>query len=81
MNLYCTSVRAMCPITGDLRTFAGPNVPGISFEDARAYCNRNYLSFLSIDGALVSEIPVKEGTTCDADWDKEVSYENKAELN
>lgn len=58
-----------------MRTWCGPNVPGISFEDARAYCERNELGYCKVIGELIAEIPCKPGTW-EADWDKRVDYDH-----
>lgn len=76
MDLYTTTIKAISPIDGELKTYGGPNVPGISFADAQNYCENNGLSYCKVDGLLVAEIPCKEGTY-EPDWDKMVDYENK----
>lgn len=75
MNLYTTSIQAICPQSGKIKTYCGPHVPGISFEDAEEYCEMNELGYCQIEGLLVAEIPCKEGTYY-PDWDKTVDYEN-----
>ena len=73
MNTYTTEIQAICPLTGDLLKWAGPNVKGISFYDAQEYCNRNGLGYCKVVGLLVSEIP------CDAnykaDFTKKIDYD------
>lgn len=76
MNLYVTTIRAISPIDGELRSYGGPNVPGISFADAQAYCENNGLGYCKVDGLLISEIPCKPGTY-EPDWDKMTDYENE----
>lgn len=76
MKLYTTTIRAVKPGTeDDLRTYSGPNVPGISFADAQAYCENNGLGYCLVDGELVAEIPCKPGTL-EADWDNAIDYSN-----
>lgn len=77
--LYVTVVRAICPITGELKTFSGPRVPGISEEDANNYCQNNGLGYCKVVGILVAEIPCKEGTF-NPDMDKMIDYE-RTKLN
>lgn len=60
MNLYTTTINAIKD--GNLLTFCGPNVPGISFEDAETYCEMNGLGYCKVDGLLISEIPCKRGS-------------------
>lgn len=73
MNIYTTEIQAICPLTGDLLKWAGPNIKGISRYDAQEYCNRNGLGYCKISGLLVSEIP------CDAnykaDFTKKIDYD------
>ena len=59
MKLYTTILKAIDPKDGELKTWCGPNVPGISFEDARWYCDNNDLGYCEILGELVSEIGTK----------------------
>lgn len=75
MKLYTTTIRAIKPSTGELTTYGGPNVPGISFADAQAYCENNELGYCKVDGELVAEIPCKEGTL-EADFRKMIDYSN-----
>tara|TARA_R110002167_G_scaffold81296_2_gene222675 strand:+ start:11054 stop:11293 length:240 start_codon:yes stop_codon:yes gene_type:complete len=79
MNLYTTIIKAICPNDGILKTYGGPNVPGITFKDAEMYCEINGLGYCKVDGLLISEIPCKEGTF-EPDWDNEIDY-NKINLN
>lgn len=75
MNIYATTVQAISPIDGELKKYCGPNVPGISEQDARDYCENNGLGYCHIEGLLIAEIPCKEGTH-DPDWSKMTDYEN-----
>jgi hypothetical protein len=56
MNLYTTQIAAVDPLTGKLCFWCGPNVPGVSFQDAEAYCQRNGLGYCKVHGLLVAEI-------------------------
>lgn len=79
MDLYVTTVKAISPVTGELTTYSGPNVPGISFKDAQDYCENNGLGYCKVEGLLVAEIPCKKGTY-EPDFDKTVDYD-KQRLN
>jgi hypothetical protein len=74
MNLYATKIKALSPIDGDMKTYCGPHVPGISFADAQDYCERNGLGYCEVDGVLISEIPCKDGTY-EPDWRRRVDYD------
>jgi len=75
MKLYVTEIKAISPLDGEIKTYGGPNVPGISFADAQEYCENNGLGYCKVYGELVAEIPCKEGTY-EPDFDNMVDYEN-----
>lgn len=52
--------------------YRGPNVPGISFEDAQRFCEENGLGYCHIDGILSKEIPLKDDG--DPDWGNAINY-------
>lgn len=79
MKLYVTSIEAICPTDGSLKSWGGPHVPGISFADAELYCQRNGLGYCKVEGILLSEIPCKDGSY-EPDFTKEVLY-GKVNLN
>lgn len=74
MQLYETEIKALNPKTGQLATYGGPNVPGISHSDAEDYCQRNGLGYCKVLGVLIAEIPCTENW--EPDWDNMVDYEN-----
>ena len=55
MLKFTTKIMAICPNTGELTEFTGPNVPGISFADARRYCDTNGLGYCEIRGMIKGE--------------------------
>jgi hypothetical protein len=75
MKLYCTEILAVDPQTNTVCLWGGPNVPGISFQDAEEYCQHNGLGYCKVVGELVSETPCKPGTQ-EPDFDKTIDYEN-----
>jgi len=74
MKLYCTEIKAINPLNGNMTIWGGPNVPGISFKDAENYCQNNGLGYCKIIGTLVEEIPCKDGTYI-PDWNNRVRYD------
>lgn len=74
MKLYVTEIKAIKPSTGELTTYGGPNVPGISFEDAQDYCENNGLGYCKVVGELVSEIPCKAGAY-EPDFSNMIDYD------
>ncbi len=73
MNTYATEIKALDPHTGEMKTWFGDNVQGISFEDAQKWCDENK-GYLKVVGLLVMEIPCKENSF-KPDWDNSVDYE------
>lgn len=74
MKLWVTEIIAKNPYTGELKKYCGPEVPGISMDDARNYCENNGLGYCRIIGELVAEIPCKKGTY-DPDFENTIDYE------
>lgn len=69
MNLYTTEIKAICPITGDLKLWGGPNVQAITIEDAENYCKNN-LGYCRVTGLLIMEIESENGSSIDFDLPK-----------
>lgn len=77
MNLYTTEIRAIDPTDGELKTWCGPNIPAISFSDAKAYCQHNGLGYCKVTGKLVTEIGTKiENGRIVPDFNNVIDYEN-----
>lgn len=55
-QLYTTEIRAQSPQDGKIKLYAGPHVPGNSFEDAEKYCEENGLGYCWVTGVLIEEI-------------------------
>ncbi len=53
MKLYTTKIEAMR--NGELILFQGPNVPGLTYQHAQAYCEANGLGYCQVVGELVAE--------------------------
>jgi hypothetical protein len=75
MKMYGTTIFAISPLDGSMREYCGPNVPGISVDNAREYCENNGLGYCHVHGELVCEIPCKEGTY-EPDFNNMIDYEN-----
>ncbi len=65
MKLYTTKIKALA--NNELKTFSGPYVPGISFQDAQNYCERNGLGYCEVDGELIAEVDYNSGKITDYD--------------
>ena len=49
MNKYTTKIKAICPKTGELGTYHGPVVNGISVADAQLWCGNNGMGYCKVD--------------------------------
>ena len=80
MDLYVTEIKAICPHTGEMKTYGGPDVPGISFEDAQFFCDTKGLGYCKVVGKLVAEVPCKEGKfgLYEPDFNNMQDYEKKS---
>lgn len=59
MKLWVTEIRAIDPNDGELKTWAGPHVPGITWRFAEEYCQNHGLGYCKVIGELVAEIEYK----------------------
>ena len=64
MNLYATEIKALNPHTGNLTVYAGPQVKGISFDDAQNYCDNN-IGYCKVVGLLIAEISIENDIIID----------------
>lgn len=62
LKLYVTEIKAINR-DGDITTYCGPYVPGMSFQDAEDYCDRNGLGYCQVTGVLEDVRPLYETTT------------------
>ena len=69
--IFTTSIKALDPLTGVMKTWCGPHVPGISFRDAERYCQENGLGYCKVTGILVAEIDAATGER--EDFDQEMN--------
>ena len=78
MKTFLTEIYAMCPQEGIMKTYLGPLVPGISYEDAQHNCENNGLGYCKMTGNLVTEIDTKDdGVNPDFSTRKDyVCYDN-----
>ena len=53
---WVTFLKAVDPETMELKTWGGPNVPGLSLEDAQRWCWQNGMGYLRVIGELAAEI-------------------------
>ena len=72
---WTTIIKAIDPLTEELKIWCGPFVSGINQKDAELYCQNNGLGYCQVDGELIAEIPCRKGLF-DPDFDNMISYEN-----
>lgn len=71
--MYSTIIKAIDPKTGEMKTWGGPNIPALTRQGARKYCDTHGLGYCKIRNKLVSEIGTKSnGHT--PDWDNRLDY-------
>ena len=75
MKVFTTEIRAIDPICGEMKTWAGPNIRAISYSDAEDYLQRHGLGYCRVSGQLIAEIPCKEGSY-EPDFSKQINYDN-----
>jgi hypothetical protein len=56
MKKWCTELRAIDPKDGELKTWCGPIVEGLTQGLAEKWCQENGLGYLKIAGELVAEV-------------------------
>lgn len=65
MRYFTTEVDAIDPADGILKTWQGPHVQAISFDDAKQYCNSEGMGYLRVTGILVKEVDEEADETID----------------
>lgn len=66
MRKFTTELRAIDPQDGEIKTWQGPHIESVSFDEARRYCDSNGLGYLKIAGVLVAEVEL-DGTIINYD--------------
>lgn len=74
MKTWGTTIYAKCPLTGEMKTYGGPNIQAPTRELAFEWCQNNGLGYCHIEGELVAEIPCKS-ESYEPDWTKMIDYE------
>ncbi len=59
MNIYLTKLTAVNQLTGELRTYAGPNIEAPTWKLAEQECAVNY-PYLKVVGVLTAEIDAED---------------------
>jgi len=72
MTYWTTYIIAKDPYTGELKKYAGQNIPGLTKKDAKRYCQLNGLGYLQVEDKLVAEIPENNMVP---DWEKAIYYD------
>lgn len=53
---YCTEIKAIDPVDGEMKTWEGEHIEANTYEEAVEYCHENK-GYLKVIGELVLEIP------------------------
>lgn len=72
MKKWATTFRAINPLTGDLTTWNGPAIEGLTKGMAQQWCTEN-AGHLVVDGELIAEIPCNADGT--PEWDNRIDYD------
>ena len=76
MKYWLTEIKAICPKSGEMKKYCGPNIKAISPLLAREFCDNNGFGYCEIIGELVAEIPIiKDGIS--PDFGGQVDYGNE----
>ncbi len=62
LKLWTTIIVARDPADEKLTLWMGPNVPGRTLDEARAYCQEYGLGYCRVDGEYICEIDEKDIT-------------------
>lgn len=57
---YSTHIRAIDPLDGKLKAWAGPDVPGNNEDEAALFCANNGLGYLHIIGEVGAEVEARD---------------------
>lgn len=66
MTIWLTEIQAIDPTTGELCTWSGPRLEGITAGDAQLRCQESGQGYCRVVGRLLAEISTKDdGVTPD----------------
>ncbi|WP_212005765.1 hypothetical protein [Chitinophaga sp. HK235] len=74
MRTWETIIRATDPVTGELKTFGGPNIQAPSQQLAHEYCQANGMGYCRIGNEIVAEILARPDGS--PDWNQRIDYDN-----
>lgn len=57
MKTWGTTIYAKCPLTGDIKTYGGPNIKAPTRGLAFDWCQNNGLGYCHIQDEIIMEIP------------------------
>lgn len=75
MKFWSTKIKAICPIDGELKTFEGPHVPGLTKIAAQDFCNNNLLGFCEVTDLQVTR-DIYTDDSPNAYWCCNIDYDN-----
>lgn len=72
MDIFVTEIRAIAAATGEMGTYAGENVEGLSIEDAQSWCDI-HKPYLKVIGRLCM--------TMELTWDGAPNWDTAIDLD
>jgi len=74
--IWATEIKAICPHSGELLTWGGPQIEAFTMADAQQWCDEN-MGYLKVIGRLTMTIPANkdEDGNITPDWDNAVDLD------
>ena len=73
---WATEIKALCPYSGELLTWGGPQIEALTMTEAQQWCDEN-MGYLKVIGRLTSMVPANkdEDGNITPDWDNAVDLD------
>jgi len=74
--IWATEIKALCPHSGELLTWGGPQIEALTKSDAQQWCDEN-MGYLKVIGRLTLMVPNKKDEDGNhyPDWDNAVDLD------
>ena len=74
--VWATEIKALCPHSGELLTWGGPQIEAFTMVEAQQWCDEN-MGYLKVIGRLTMTIPAKQDEDGNyyPDWDGAVDLD------
>ena len=74
--VWSTEIKALCPYSGELLTWGGPQIEALTMAEAQQWCDEN-LGYLKVIGRLTMTVPGKR----DEEGNHYPDWENRVDLD